>query len=142
MPEDYWHFDMLPSCYNWQTGINFDYPQPANFINVTGKRHKELFSFTSDIGDEDAKMQTKINIQAANKIAVRGYIDNEITASTGFSIDYILRDAVKDMAIIKTDSTLCDVLLNKEYKYYLLLKPKGIDKSEKYFKYSLPINKR
>ncbi|MDH3327454.1 MAG: hypothetical protein OEM38_12165, partial [Gammaproteobacteria bacterium] len=117
--------------------ISFDYPQPDNFINITGERHDEMFSFAHDVSDGDARMHAQIIFSAANKIMVRGYKGEEVSASTGFNIDYVMKDAANGITYIKTDDTLCDVLFNEEYKYYLLLKPKGVDKSADFLKFSL-----
>jgi len=119
--------------------INFDYPLPENFINLTGERYDEIFSFTPDVSDEDARMQAQLVFKAANKIMVRGYNEDKISASTGFNIDYVMKDAAKDITFIKTDNALCDVLYNKNYKYYLLLKPKGVEISADFLKFPLPI---
>ena len=118
--------------------INFDYPQPENFINITGERHDEIFSFTSDVSDDDARIHAQTIFKAANKIMIRGYKGREISASTGFSIDYVMKDAAKGITFIKTDTALCDVLYSEDYQYYLLLKPKGEDKSENFLKLELP----
>ena len=121
--------------------INFDYPQQGDFVNITAQRYDDIFHFTPDVTDEDARIQAKRIILAANKIAIRGYKDKKITASMGFSIDYILKNAVNNMTVIKTQSSLCNVLQTKDYDYYLLLKPKGIDKSADFLKFKLPLNR-
>jgi len=120
--------------------FDFDYPQQGEFVNVTTERYDEIFSFTPDITDNDARLLAQRTFKASNKIAIRGFKDGKVTASTGFTIDYILRDVAENISIIKTDTTLCNVLNTKEYEYYLLLKPKGVDKSEDFFKFKLPLN--
>ncbi len=120
--------------------VNFDYPPRDNFINIMGDRYDEIFSFTSDVSDDDARHHAQLIFQSGNKIAIHGYKDNKESSSTGFNIDYVIKNAAKDITYVKTINTLCENMHNKNHKYYLRLKPKGVTQRENFLKYYIPIN--
>jgi len=120
--------------------LHFDYPTKDNFINIMGDRFEEVFFFADDVTDEDARLHAQIVFQSANSILIHGFNGGKISAIAGFNIDYVFHDVANGMSYIKTLGIPCNVLETKEYSYYLRLKPKGIDKSEDFFKFKLPLN--
>ena len=120
--------------------INFDYPQRGDFINIMGDRYDDIFSFTDEVTAEDYKLHAQLAFKAGNLISIQGFQNKKLTASSGYNIDYVMMDAGDKIAFIKTHTMPCEVLNDKNTKYYLLLKPKGIDDFDHFMKFPLPLN--
>jgi len=119
--------------------INFDYPRPDNFINIWGSRFEEVFFFTDELAVEDTRMHAKLAFDSANRIYLHGVHEGNIIIQSGYNINYVMKDIANGITFIQTQSDLCS-FFSDNYEYYLLLKPKGINKSEDFYKFRLPIN--
>lgn len=119
--------------------VDFDYPQTSNFINIMGDRYDEIFGFAKNVPDQDAELHATLAFQSGNRISIEGFKNNELAASAGLNIDYVMNNAAKGINFIKTLGIPCDVLRSGDYAYFLRLKTQRGQNEHVTLNFPLPI---
>jgi len=105
--------------------LNFVFPAKENIISIQGARYDEIFFFTKKLNDKDIKHVGDLSVAASNIMSIEGMKQNKVAASTGLSIDYLLRDFLPGMHYLKTTPTLCAVFEEPLLSYRLTFSANG-----------------